>query len=57
MKAAGNRCTLVSLPNIGHGFAYSLTRKSGNQATRETDGFLESLGYLEGAPTLAGATE
>lgn len=52
MREAGNRCELVTLPGVGHGFVYKLTNKSARTATRGTDVFLASLGYLQGEPTL-----
>ena len=57
MKAAGNRCELVTFRGIGHGFAYRLYNKAANQAARDTDKFLASLGYLQGEPTLAAPTK
>ena len=57
MKAAGNRCELVTFPGIGHGFAYRLYNKAANQAARDTDSFLASLGYLQGEPTLPPPTK
>ena len=56
MKAAGNRCELVTIPGEGHGFAYRIDKKSANAALRESDRFLASLGYLQGEPTLAAPT-
>ena len=52
MKAAGNRCELVSFDDQGHGFAnYG---REGNrfflQVLEQTDEFLASLGYLSGPP-------
>lgn len=52
MKQAGNRCELVTLNGVGHGFVYRITNSAANRAVRDTDVFLESLGYLQGAPTL-----
>lgn len=57
MKAAGNRCELVTIRGEGHGFAYRIEKKSANLALRETDRFLAGLGYLQGEPTLAAATK
>ena len=52
MRAGGNRCELVTLEGVGHGFAYNLANKPANLATRESDKFLATLGYLKGEPTL-----
>ena len=52
MRQVGNRCELVSLAGVGHGFVYNLANKTARQATRDTDLFLLSLGYLKGEPTL-----
>ncbi|BCM93761.1 acetylxylan esterase [Abditibacteriota bacterium] len=57
MKAAGNRCELVTIRGEGHGFAYQIQKKSANRAVRETDVFLASLGYLQGEPTLPPPTK
>ena len=56
MKAAGNRCEFVTMEGAGHGFSYQIGRKYGNMALRQSDEFLESLGYLQGAPTLPAAS-
>ncbi len=56
MKAAGNRCEFVTVEGAGHGFAYQIGREYGNLALRQSDEFLESLGHLQGAPTLPPAT-
>lgn len=52
MKAAGNRCQLVTLEGEGHGLAMQLQKSAAQQALRDTDVFLESLGYLKGKPVL-----
>ena len=57
MKAAGNQSKLVTFRGEGHGFAYRLYNKNANQAARQTDEFLESLGFLQGAPTLPQADQ
>ncbi len=57
MKATGNRCELVTFPGVGHGFAYNLSHKAANQAAFDSDKFLASLGYIQGAPTLAAPTQ
>ncbi len=57
MKDAGNRVELVTLRGVGHGFAYRPAKKDANKALRQTDEFLESLGYLKGEPTLLPATQ
>ncbi len=57
MQAAGNRCELETLAGVGHGFAYRIEKKSANFALRQSDTFLASLGYLQGAPTLAAPTQ
>lgn len=57
MKDAGNRVELVTLRDVGHGFAYRSAKKSANLALRQTDEFLASLGYLKGEPTLLPATQ
>ncbi len=57
MKAAGNRCELVTIRGEGHGFAYQIQKKNANLAVRETDTFLASLGYLQGEPTLPAPTK
>ena len=57
MKAAGNRVELVTIRGEGHGFAYRIEKPSANLALRETDKFLASLGYVQGAPTLPPPTQ
>lgn len=52
MRAAGNRCELVTLHGVGHGFVYNLKSKTARRAVRDTDIFLRSLGYLKGEPTI-----
>lgn len=52
MQAAGNRCELVTAEGAGHSFSYQIGRKYGNTALRKSDEFLQSLGYLQGEPTL-----
>ena len=52
MRDAGNRCQLVTLHGVGHGFVYNLKNKAARTAVRETDVFLRSLGYLHGEPTI-----
>jgi acetyl esterase len=52
MTAAGNRCELVGYPGKGHGF-FNVGRGDGQgfpDTLRRLDGFLGSLGYLQGAP-------
>ncbi|RYX83883.1 alpha/beta hydrolase, partial [bacterium] len=51
MKAAGNRCDLVTLEGEGHGFAMRFQNPNASKALRQTDTFLKSLGYLQGDPT------
>jgi acetyl esterase/lipase len=54
MKAAGNRCELVSFDGQGHGFFNF--GKTGDKFAHETltgaDRFLASLGWLQGEPTV-----
>ncbi|WP_254412630.1 alpha/beta hydrolase [Dyadobacter diqingensis] len=50
MTEAGNRCELFLYPNQVHGFFNK--GESFIQTLRETDIFLESLGYIKGKPTL-----
>jgi acetyl esterase len=52
MKQAGNRCELVTFPGVGHGFVPRFSTSTAQQAIRDTDKFLASLGYLQGEPTL-----
>jgi acetyl esterase/lipase len=56
MKAAGNRCDLILIPDIGHAFVligYKKTPAAVHvKAMRDTDQFLSSLGILKGDPTL-----
>jgi acetyl esterase len=56
MKKAGNRCELVTLPGVGHGFVPPFSTPVAQRAVRETDVFLASLGYLKGAPTIPAAS-
>jgi len=46
MKEAGNRCTLVTLPGVGHGFVYNLKNPAAREAVEGTEGFLRELGYV-----------
>jgi acetyl esterase/lipase len=51
----GNRCELVVLEDVAHAFVlinYTAEEEIQVRAIREGDKFLESLGYLEGNPTL-----
>ncbi len=57
MKDAGNAVELVTFRGVGHGFAYRPAKKDANRALRLTDEFLAKLGYLQGEPTLAPATQ
>jgi len=55
MKAAGNRCDYVELPEEKHAFVlvnYTAFEETTVDAIRRADSFLGSLGYLDGPPTL-----
>ena len=54
-EKAGIRCDIVTWKDVGHGFFnYGRNRNREFAATLEaTDRFLESLGYLEGEPTVS----
>lgn len=53
MREAGNRCELVSFDGRPHGFFnYARSRISYVNTVWHMDRFLESLGYVEGAPTV-----
>jgi acetyl esterase/lipase len=55
MQKAGNRCDLVLLPKTRHAFVivhYTAPDDQVVSAIRRADGFLRSLGYLKGKPTL-----
>ncbi|MDO5970006.1 alpha/beta hydrolase fold domain-containing protein [Flavivirga aquimarina] len=58
MKEAGNKCELVTVENVGHGFFNGkfFREKNGdkhfNLTMYDTDVFLEKLGYLHGKPTI-----
>lgn len=58
MKVAGNKCELVSIDNVGHGFFNGDFFRKGtgnkyfNLTTYKTDLFLKELGYLKNKPTL-----
>ncbi len=54
VEAAGNRCDLVVLEGVNHAFTihgYG-SEESIVQSLHDADMFLESLGYLEGKPTI-----
>ena len=54
-RAAGNRCDLVIYEGVGHAFvvaAYKWPEPVVVEAIRAADGFLGSLGWLDGPPTL-----
>lgn len=59
MQKAGNRCELVAVDNVGHGFFNGGFFREGtgdkyfNLTIYETDVFLAGLGYLMGKPTLS----
>lgn len=56
MIEAGNRCDLTVYPGVSHAFVlldYYPEEDVVVRAIRDTDRFLESLGYLKGPPTLA----
>jgi acetyl esterase/lipase len=60
LRAAGNRCDLVLVPDAGHAFV--LTRWKAPEshvvdAIRTADRFLVSLGWLSGEPTLTVSPE
>ena len=55
MQAAGNRCDLGLWPQTRHAFVianYTAPETTVVAAVRAADGFLSSLGYLQGDPTL-----
>ena len=53
MTDAGNRCELVGYEGRPHGFFnYARSRKDYTNAVWHMDRFLESLGFLEGKPTV-----
>ncbi|MCD6288023.1 MAG: hypothetical protein J7M12_02800, partial [Candidatus Hydrogenedentes bacterium] len=54
MEKAGNRCDLKLYDGQGHGF-FNASKNNGIyflKTVREADLFLESLGYIKGAPTI-----
>jgi dipeptidyl aminopeptidase/acylaminoacyl peptidase len=54
-REAGNRCELILLDDVGHAFvipAYKSPEPLVVAAVQEADRFLESLGWIVGAPTL-----
>jgi acetyl esterase/lipase len=57
MQAAGNRCELHSYEGQGHGF-FNSGRGDGKmfiETLADADRFLESLGYVQGEPTIGDA--
>jgi acetyl esterase/lipase len=54
MQAAGNRCDLKLYDGEGHGFQNYFDGKQRGfyETMRATDEFLESLGYIDGTPTI-----
>jgi acetyl esterase/lipase len=60
LQAAGNRCGLVTPPDLGHAFViarYKWPEPVVVEAVREADRFLASLGWIAGEPTLAVSPE
>jgi acetyl esterase/lipase len=53
MKAVGSRCDLIQYEGQEHGFFnYNTSKVYFKKTTFEADKFLNSLGYLEGEPTI-----
>jgi acetyl esterase/lipase len=56
MRGAGNRCDLVLLEKTGHAFVVAYYKSPESvvvEIARTADGFLHSLGWLKGEPTLS----
>lgn len=59
-REAGSRCDLILLEDTGHAFvvpAYKSPEPVVVSAVRHADGFLESIGYVTGPPTLEVSTQ